>query len=131
MNAHDLALFAGFTAVAFAVAFRKPLQAFAGFLAIVLGRPFARGDRIELGGIRGEVLRVGLLTTTLIEAPPGEAGRAADADKPGGRLVAISNTAIFDGPVFKDAGNFDYVFGEIALPLKYDVDLRKIGRAHV
>src|SRR3954470_21968550 len=125
---HDLALFAGFTAVALAVALRKPLQAFAGFLAIVFGRRFGRGDRIELGGVRGEVLRVGPLATTLIEGPLLEVGRPADAGKPGGRIVAVSNAALFEGPVFKNAGDFDYVFGEIALPLKYDVDLRTAER---
>jgi small-conductance mechanosensitive channel len=128
VSSHDLALFAGFTAVGLAVAFRKPLQAFAGFLAIVLGRRFARGDRIEMGGVRGEVLRIGPLTTTLVEAPAPDTARAADAGKPGGRLVVVSNSAVFDGPVFKDAGDFDYVFGEIALPLKYDVDLRTAER---
>jgi len=128
VNAHDLALFAGFTAVALAVAFRKPLHAFAGFLAIVLGRRFARGDRIEVGGLRGEVLRVGPLSTSLLESPPGDAGRPADAGKPGGRIVTFSNSAVFDGPVFKDAEDFDYLFGEIALPLKYDVDLRTAER---
>jgi len=126
--AHDLALFAGLAAVGFAVAFRKPLQAFAGFLAIVIGRRFAQGDRIDMGGVRGEVLLVGPLTTTLLEAAPTETGRAADAGKPGGRIVAVTNSAIFDGPVFKDAWDFDYVFGEIALPLKYDVDLRTAER---
>ena len=81
MYGHDLALFAGFTAVALAVAFRKPLHAFAGFLAIVLGRRFARGDRIELGGVRGEVLRVGPLTTTLLETPLLEVGPGIPKDR--------------------------------------------------
>ena len=128
MYGHDLALFAGFAAVGLALAFRKPLQAFAGFLAIVLGRRFARGDRIEVGGVRGEVLRVGPLTTTLLETPLLEVGRPTDAGRPGGRIVIVSNAALFDGPVFKNAGDFDYVFGEIALPLKYDVDLRTAER---
>jgi small-conductance mechanosensitive channel len=125
---HDLALFAGLATVGLAVAFRKPLQSFAAFLAIVLGKRFAPGDRIEMGGVRGKVLRVGPFTTTLVEEPLLEAGRPADAGKPGGRVVTVSNSVLFDGPVFKDAGDFDYVFGEIALPLKYDVDLRTAER---
>ena len=128
MYSHDLALFAGLATVGLALAFRKPLHAFAAYLAIVLGRRFAEGDRIEMGGVRGKVLRVGPFTTTLVEEPLPEPGRPADAGKPGGRVVTISNSALFDGPVFKDAGDFDYVFGEIALPLKYDVDLRTAER---
>jgi small-conductance mechanosensitive channel len=97
----------------------------AGFFAIVLGRRFSRGDRIELGGVRGEVLRVGVFATTLREERP---ATSADSSRPGGRIVAIANSAIFEGPVWKDAEDFGFVFGEIALPLKYDVDLRTAER---
>ena len=128
MYSHDLALFAALATVGLTLAFRKPLQAFAAYLAIVLGRRFAPGDRIEMGGVRGKVMHVGPFATTLSEEPIPEPGRAADAGKPGGRIVTVSNSALFDGPVFKDAGDFDYVFGEIALPLKYDVDLRTAER---
>jgi small-conductance mechanosensitive channel len=124
--AHDLALFAGLVALGVVVALRTPVQAACGFFAIALGRRFARGDRVEIGGVRGEVLHVGLFTTTLREAPPPDDGR--DAGRPGGRVVSISNSALFAGPVFRDAAQFDYVWGEIALPLKYDVDLRAAER---
>ena len=125
MYAHDLALFGGLVALGVVVALRTPLQAAFGFLVIALGRRFARGDRVEIGGVRGEVLHVGLFTTTLRETPP-DAG--PDAGRPGGRVVAISNSALFEGPLFRDAAQFDYVWGEIALPLKYDVDLRTAER---
>ncbi|MFL5377546.1 MAG: mechanosensitive ion channel family protein [Myxococcales bacterium] len=126
MYAHDLALFGGLVALGVVVALRTPVQAAFGFLVITLGKRFARGDRVEIGGVRGEVLHVGLFSTTLREAPPLDAAR--DAGRPGGRLVAISNSAVFTGPVFRDAAQFDYVWGEISLPLKYDVDLRNAER---
>jgi small-conductance mechanosensitive channel len=124
--AHGLALFCGLVALGVIGALRTPVQAAFGFLVIALGKRFARGDRVEFGGVRGEVLHVGLFTTTLLEAPPLDAGR--DPGRPGGRVVAISNSAVFEGPLFKDATQFDYVWGEIALPLKYDVDLRTAER---
>ena len=126
--AHDLALLLGLVAFGFAVALRKPLQAVCGYIAIRAGKRFQVGDRIEIGGVRGEVREIGPFTTTLLEAPSSVENRAADAGRPGGRCVSVPNSAVFDGPVFKDAARFDYVWGEIALPLKYDVDLRTAER---
>jgi hypothetical protein len=43
------------------------MQAVAGFFVIVVGKTFNSGDRIEMGGVRGDVLDIGLLKTTVME----------------------------------------------------------------
>jgi len=132
-SSHDLALFGGLIAGGIAVASQKLLQAVAGFFVIVFGRSFNLGDRIEIGGVRGDVLDIGLLKTTIMEMGV-PADRQPDpkhwvnARQYTGRIVTVVNSEVFEQPVFNYSRDFDYLWDEIQIPLKYDVDLRTAER---
>jgi len=132
-SSHDLALFGGLIAGGIAVASQKLLQAVAGFFVIVFGRSFNLGDRIEIGGVRGDVLDIGLLKTTVMEMGV-TPDRQPDpkhwvgARQYTGRIVTIANSEVFEQPVFNYSRDFDYLWDEIQIPLKYDVDLRTAER---
>ena len=115
-DSHDFALFVGLIAGGVAVASRKLLQSVAGFFVIVFGRSFNLGDRIEIGDVRGDVLDIGLLKTTVREMGVT------------GRIVTVVNSEVFEQPVFNYSRDFDYLWDEIQIPLKYDVDLRTAER---
>jgi len=63
----DLSVALGILAAGLAFALQEVIGSVAGWITIVSGKPFTIGDRIETGGIRGDVVDIGVLRTTLME----------------------------------------------------------------
>jgi small-conductance mechanosensitive channel len=53
------------------------------------------GDRVQLGGVIGDVTDVAILRAPLLEI-----GNGVQADQLSNRVVAVSNGAVFKDPVF-------------------------------
>lgn len=119
---------AGLVTAGVAVAMQRVITAVAGYFLILRGSVFNVGDRIVIGGVRGDVAALGLLQTTIMEM--GESG-PEQADAPAawvkarqytGRLVTVSNAAVFEKPVYNYSRAFPFIFEEIALPIRYEDD---------
>ena len=113
-----------------AFALQEVIASFAGWLAIMLGSFFRTGDRVQLGGIKGDVMDIGVLRTTIMET-----GQWVDGDLYNGRIVMIANSYVFKEPVFNYSGDFPFLWDEIKLPIQYGSDydlttaiLNEIGR---
>lgn len=104
--------------VAFAV--QEVIASVAGWLTILLAQFYRVGDRVELGGIKGDVIEIGLLRTRLMEI-----GQWISSDLYNGRTVLVANSFIFKQPVFNYSGSFPYIWDEIHLPFRYDTDPRQ------
>jgi small-conductance mechanosensitive channel len=100
-----------------AFALQEVIASFAGWVAISLGQFYKPGDRVQLGGIMGDVIDVGVLRTTLMEC-----GDRVKADLYNGRIVRIANSFVFKEPVFNYSGDFPFVWDEITVPVKYGSD---------
>jgi small-conductance mechanosensitive channel len=127
-DATRLAGAVGIITAGVAVALQRVITSFAAYLIILRGRIFTVGDRITIGGVRGDVVALGFMQTTVMEMgqPPGDGG-----DEPGtwvharqftGRIVRVSNDKIFDAPVYNFTREFPFLWEEIHLPVKYDAD---------
>ena len=55
-NPTRLATFMGLVTAGVAFALQKPISALAGYLVILRGKTFGVGDRITMGGVRGDVI---------------------------------------------------------------------------
>lgn len=113
----------GFT-VAFGVAgagiafsLQEVIASVAGWIAISFGGSYSTGDRIQLGGIRGDVIDVSVLRTTLMEI-----GEWVKGDLYTGRIVRVANSFVFKEPVFNYSGDFPFLWDEITLPVRYGSD---------
>ena len=76
-----LATALGLVTAGLAFALQRVITALAGYLVILRGRTFNVGDRIVMGGVRGDVVALGFMQTTIIEMgqpPPVQIGRARD-----------------------------------------------------
>jgi small-conductance mechanosensitive channel len=62
-----LATAAGLIGAGLAFALQRAVTAFAGYLIILRGRTFTVGDRITMGGVRGDVISLGFLQTRIME----------------------------------------------------------------
>ena len=124
----DLTTGIGLISAGLAFALQQLITAFAGYFVILRGDTFNVGDRIIIGGVRGDVIRLGFIKTTIMEMgqPP-----SVKADDPAmwvnsrqytGRLVTVSNGMIFEEPIFNYTRDFPYLWEEIILPITYEAD---------
>ena len=91
-----------------AVALQDVLASIAGAFSIGFSKLYAIGDRIQIGDIRGDVIDIGLLRTTLLET-----GNWVSKDMYNGRVVRIPNSTVLKGTVFNYSQGFRFVWDEI------------------
>ena len=122
---------AGLLTAGIAVALQRVITAMAAYLIILRGRVFTVGDRITIGGVRGDVVRLGLVQTTVMEMgePPnahsGDPQVWVNARQYTGRVVNITNDKIFDTPVYNYTREFPFMWEEMHFPIGYDADLAR------
>lgn len=107
----------GVAGAGIAFALQEVIASFAGWFAIAMSGFYRTGDRVELGGIRGDVIDIGVLRTTLMEL-----GEWVKGDLYTGRLVRIANSFVFKAPVFNYSGEFPFLWDELTVPIKYGTD---------
>ncbi len=128
----SLATFLGLLGAGIAVALKDPLQNLAGWLFILWRRPFAVGDRIQIGGDAGDVIDLRIFQFTLLEI-----GNWVDADQSTGRLVHVPNGKVFTESTANYTRGFPYIWNEIAVLVTFESDwqaakqiLQAIGTRH-
>ncbi|MGO4822290.1 MULTISPECIES: mechanosensitive ion channel family protein [unclassified Flavobacterium] len=104
----------GVAGAGIAFALQEVIASFAGWLAIMFGGFYNTGDRVQLGGIRGDVMDIGVLRTTIMET-----GQWVDGDLYNGRIVLIANSYVFKEPVFNYSGEFPFLWDEIKIPIQF------------
>lgn len=104
----------GVAGAGIAFALQEVIGSFAGWLAIMFGGFYKTGDRVQLGGIKGDVIDIGVLRTTIMET-----GQWVDGDLYNGRIVLIANSFVFKEPVFNYSGDFPFLWDEIKIPIHY------------
>ena len=57
----------GVAGAGIAFALQEVIASFAGWLGIMFGGFYKTGDRVQLGGIKGDVMDIGVLRTTIME----------------------------------------------------------------
>ena len=113
----------GLAAAGVAFAMQEVIGALAGWVSILSSRQFGVGDRVQMGGVRGDVVDITPLRTRLLEiGSAGEADSGVRARQYTGRLVSISNKAVFSEPVYNSSTAFDYLWEELSLPVPYRED---------
>jgi len=126
-----LATAAGLITAGLAFALQKVISSVAGYIVILRGRNFTVGDRISMGGVRGDVIGLGFIQTTIMEMGQPPAVQSADpavwvkSRQFTGRIVTVANNKIFDEPVFNYTRDFPFIWEEIAIPITYETDRQK------
>ena len=102
-----------------AFALQEVIASAAGWIALSLGGFYKVGDRVQVGGIMGDVIDIGVLRTTLMEC-----GAWVKTDLYNGRIVRVANAFVFKQPVFNYSNDFPFLWDEITVPVKYGSDRR-------
>lgn len=104
----------GVAGAGIAFAMQEVIVSFAGWIAIMFGGFYKTGDRVQLGGIKGDVMDIGVIRTTIMET-----GQWVDGDLYNGRIVFVANSFVFKEPVFNYSGDFPFLWDEIKIPIQY------------
>jgi small-conductance mechanosensitive channel len=122
----------GWIAAGLAIALQRVITAFAAYVIVLRGNIYTVGDRITIGGVRGDVVELGFMQTTVMEMGQAPGERSDDpsmwvhARQYSGRLVRITNDKIFDKPVYNYTRDFPYLWDEMTIPIPYGRDYRKV-----
>tara|TARA_R110002153_G_scaffold182571_2_gene335924 strand:- start:551 stop:1450 length:900 start_codon:yes stop_codon:yes gene_type:complete len=94
----------------------------AGSFYIFFVRVYKPGDRIEINNIKGDVIDIDSIYTTIMEI-----GEWVSSDNYSGRIVKISNAFVFKGPIKNYSMDFPFVWDELNILIAYgsDTDLAK------
>ncbi len=118
-NLGGLAVAFGAIGAGIAFALQEVIISVAGWLAVSGGGFYKAGDRVQLGGIKGDVVDIGILRTTLMEV-----GEWVQGDLYSGRLVRVANSFVFKEPVFNYSADFPFLWDEVRVPVRFGSDWR-------
>ncbi len=123
-----LATALGLISAGLAFALQQVVTSIAGYFVILRGNTFTVGDRISMGGVRGDVMQLGFIQTTIMEMGQPPSVQGADpamwvhSRQFTGRIVTVSNANIFAEPVFNYTRDFSFIWEEMAIPITYTAD---------
>jgi small-conductance mechanosensitive channel len=115
----SLATFAGLITAGIAVALQNVILAIAGYFFLVGKYGVRVGDRIQISGVTGNVVDIGLVRLHLVEL-----GGTATDPQPTGRVVVFSNSIVFQptASFFKQIPGTNFGWHEVKLILAPDND---------
>ena len=116
----NLTVALGVAGAGIAFALQEVIASLAGWLALSFGHFYHVGDRVQLGGSKGDVIDIGILRTTIMEM-----GEWVSGDLYNGRIVRIANSFVFKEPVYNYSADFPFVWDEIKIPVKYGSDIHR------
>ena len=110
----------GLVSAGLAIALQDPLVNLAGWVFISVRKPFTVGDRIEISGLRGDVIDIRLFQFSLIEI-----GNWVDADQSTGRIIHVPNGWVFKHNLANYTAGFRFIWDEIAVMVTFESDWRR------
>jgi len=115
----SLPTYLGLVSAGVAIALSDVLKNMAGWAFILSRKPFEIGDRVEVTGLKGDVIDVRLFRFSLMEV-----GGWVDAEQSSGRLVHVPNGVVFNQPVANYTEGFAYIWDEIAVLITFESDYK-------
>jgi small-conductance mechanosensitive channel len=121
-NMKDFTLAVGLFTAGVAFTLQELFLSIAGSIYIFLVQLYKPGDRIEINGIKGDVIDVDSIYTTMMEI-----GEWVSSDNYSGRIVKLSNAFVFKGPIYNYSKDFPFIWDEFNLHIRYgsDIELAK------
>lgn len=117
-NIKDFGLAIGFLTAGITITLQELILSIAGSFYIFFVKVYKPGDRIEINEIKGDVIDIDSIYTTMMEI-----GEWVTSDNYSGRIVKLSNSFVFKGPVYNYSQDFPFVWDEFNLPIRHGSDM--------
>jgi small-conductance mechanosensitive channel len=115
-----VATYFGLLSAGVAIALQDPLINLAGWLFILIRRPFRVGDRIQVGPSTGDVVDIRPFRFLMLEV-----GNWVNADQGTGRLLHVPNGHVFKHTVANYDEAFGYIWNELEVTVTFESDWRR------
>jgi small-conductance mechanosensitive channel len=114
--------FAGLMTAGIAVALQNVILSIAGYFFLIGKYGVRVGDRVNIAGVTGDVVDIGLVRLQMMEITGGS------VPLPTGRVVAFSNAVVFqaNAGMFKQIPGTNFLWHEITLTLDPKTDYRQV-----
>ena len=112
--------FIGLLSAGLAIALKDPLTNIAGWIFILVRKPFIVGDRIQVGNHAGDVIDIRLFQFTILEI-----GNWVDADQSTGRIIHVPNGKVFMDTQANYNTGFQYIWHEIPVVITFESNWEK------
>jgi small-conductance mechanosensitive channel len=117
-NIKDFTLAVGLLTAGITITLQELVLSIAGSFYIFFVKVYKPGDRIEMNGIKGDIIDIDSIYTTMMEI-----GEWVSSDNYSGRIVKLSNSFVFKVPIYNYSQDFPFLWDEFNLPIKYGSDL--------
>jgi len=119
----NLGIFLGILGAGVALSLQETLVSIAGWLLLVIRKPFDIGDRIEIDGRVGDVIGVSVFQTSMLEV-----GNWIKADQSTGRMLIIPNSMLFRHAVYNYSKGFPFIWDELSTTVTFESDWEEAER---
>ena len=116
----SLATFIGLISAALTIALKDLFVNLAGWVFLIIRKPFQLGDRIQIGDDMGDVIDIRVFQFTI-----NEIGNWVDADQSTGRIIHIPNGKVFTEPQANFNQGFSHIWHEINVLVTFESDWKK------
>ena len=115
----NLTVIIGALSVGIGFALREFIQSLIGWVVVSFWGLYKPGERIQMGGVMGDVIDINPMITTVMEC-----GVWVKADLYNGRLVRLPNSLVFKEHVINYTADFPFLWDEIVIPVRTCSDHR-------
>lgn len=116
----SLFTFLGLFSAGLAIALRDIVVNFFGWIYILSRRPFTTGDRIEINGVKGDVIDIKIMDFSLMEI-----GNWIEAEQSTGRIINVPNGKILNNNIANFTKGFELIWNELSLLVTFESDWKE------
>jgi len=120
----QLGTMVGLAGAGLTVALKDFIVSFVGWFVLMGKNGIRLGDWVEINGVSGEVVQLGMLRTVLLET-----GNWTDAGHPTGRRVTFTNSFATAGHYFNFSTSGQWLWDELVVTVPFDRDPNAVADA--
>ena len=120
-NLYAAAVSFGLISLVLGFALQAPITSFIAWIYLVFRRTYLVGDRIQIKGLRGDVVSISYLDTSILECNGDYLGN----DRSSGRVVKFPNSLVLREEVINYSGpDIPFIWNEIPIQIAYTSDIQ-------
>jgi len=116
-SADNLTTYVGLLSAGIAISLKDLFANIAGWLFIIVRKPFDVGQRIQIKNNRGDVIDIRMFQFSLMEVT-----RCEEGEQSTGRIIDVPNHFVFTYPVTNYTKGFKYIWNEIKVLITFESD---------